>query len=278
MVVEVYNCTSQSKDCVVSVDDKQTLILKHACASSGNGVLSMTIRGECVPICVFNDNVRQHSFSLTFCQEDSPVLFHCPDGSVSLLFESSAGTARAPKLSRSLSATIVTPNKKAKSEKDSQNSNTVPDKVSPSISALNKSPSTPRNQKSAKEATTKTVSDNNTKSVEKKEKVLVSTPWQVKPLMNEGVLVVSPKTLINKGVTITDYVVGTGPLPSLGRFVKVIYQGFLQDGTVFDSNFDRENPLIFRKGTGEVVRGLDIGMEGMRIGGSREIIIPSVLG
>lgn len=103
--------------------------------------------------------------------------------------------------------------------------------------------------------------------------------WRIKPQNEEGLLVPEVKTLIKpSGVTVTDFVVGLGPEPKLGSKVKIVYEGMYPDGKVFDSRLTRGKPLVFRKGTRQVIPGLDLGLEGMRIGGSREICIPSALG
>lgn len=103
--------------------------------------------------------------------------------------------------------------------------------------------------------------------------------WKIKPQNDEGVLVVEPKTLKKaSGVAVTDYIVGKGAVPKLGAKIKITYEGSYPDGTVFDSRITRSKPFSFRLGTAQVIRGLDLGMEGMRIGGSREILIPPELG
>ncbi len=75
----------------------------------------------------------------------------------------------------------------------------------------------------------------------------------------------------------TDLVVGTGTAASNGNNVTVAYTGWLHDasrpdakGTQFDSN----TAFTFRLGTGAVIRGWDVGVAGMRIGGQRRLIIP----
>jgi FKBP-type peptidyl-prolyl cis-trans isomerase len=73
-------------------------------------------------------------------------------------------------------------------------------------------------------------------------------------------------------------VIGNGAIPSAGATVKITYTGLLPDGTVFDSRMKRLSPFVFRKGVNQVVKGLDLGMEGMKVGGSREISIPPELG
>lgn len=71
---------------------------------------------------------------------------------------------------------------------------------------------------------------------------------------------------------------GNGPTPSRGKVVKILYEGRLKDGTKFDENQNRRRPLAFRLGLREVVAGMDKGVEGMRVGGVREIKIPPQMG
>lgn len=81
------------------------------------------------------------------------------------------------------------------------------------------------------------------------------------------------------GLSVVDTVVGLGPAPTLGRTVKVLYEGFLaKDGTLFDSKQNKRAPLCFRLGLREVVPGFDKGLQGMRVGGSREVRIPAAMG
>ncbi len=102
--------------------------------------------------------------------------------------------------------------------------------------------------------------------------------WKVKPEGDEGVVVPSPSQVNKQGVLCTDYIVGKGKVPRLGTTVTVTYEGMFSNGKTFDKNLKRSKPLSFRKGAGQVVRGMDIGIENMRVGGSREIVIPSHLG
>jgi len=78
-------------------------------------------------------------------------------------------------------------------------------------------------------------------------------------------------------VQITDTQVGTGDVAELGMRVKVHYTGWLLDGTQFDTSRDSGSPFQFSIGAHEVIRGWDIGVQGMRVGGKRELIIPSEL-
>jgi FK506-binding nuclear protein len=103
--------------------------------------------------------------------------------------------------------------------------------------------------------------------------------WKVKPQNSEGLPVPTPKQkTLKTGVLVTDYVVGNGAEPKLGSLVKITYEGMFPNGKVFDKNGSRKKPLKFRVGSGQVIRGLDLGMDKMRVGGSREIVIPPALG
>jgi FKBP-type peptidyl-prolyl cis-trans isomerase len=81
------------------------------------------------------------------------------------------------------------------------------------------------------------------------------------------------------GVVVQDVILGQGTVVQTGRKVGICYEGRLkEDGTVFDRNRNKKAPLSFRPGTGQVVAGLERGIEGMRVGGEREITIPPELG
>lgn len=80
------------------------------------------------------------------------------------------------------------------------------------------------------------------------------------------------------GVLVKDLIIGMGPTVQLGRQVSILYEGAFPTGKVFDKNKNRNKPLTFRLGTGEVIRGLEKGLEGMKVGGEREITIPPELG
>jgi FK506-binding nuclear protein len=104
-------------------------------------------------------------------------------------------------------------------------------------------------------------------------------PWNVKPQNGEGVLVDKPKALgRSSGILLTEYVVGKGPVVRPGATVHITYEGMFPDGKVFDANLKRTKPFKFRQGTGQVIRGLDLALDGMRVGGSREVVIPPELG
>lgn len=67
---------------------------------------------------------------------------------------------------------------------------------------------------------------------------------------------------------------GTGATAMRHSKVSVHYTGWLSNGTKFDSSVDRGKPFEFTLGAGKVIRGWDQGVEGMKVGGKRELIIP----
>jgi FKBP-type peptidyl-prolyl cis-trans isomerase FkpA len=76
---------------------------------------------------------------------------------------------------------------------------------------------------------------------------------------------------------ITDEVLGTGAEAVAGKKLTVNYTGRLLTGAQFDSTAGR-GPFSFTLGEGEVIKGWDEGMTGMRVGGTRQLVIPSYLG
>lgn len=80
------------------------------------------------------------------------------------------------------------------------------------------------------------------------------------------------------GLKYWDITVGTGPEAVRGRTVRVHYTGWLANGKKFDSSVDRGRPFEFRLGEGEVIRGWDEGVAGMKVGGKRQLNIKPSLG
>lgn len=76
------------------------------------------------------------------------------------------------------------------------------------------------------------------------------------------------------GLEVENIVMGTGEKAKVGDLVTVNYTGWLEDGTKFDSSLDRGQPFEFTLGQGRVIKGWDAGVKGMRVGGTRKLIIP----
>ena len=91
-----------------------------------------------------------------------------------------------------------------------------------------------------------------------------------------------PATTTPSGLIINDTVVGTGKVAVAGEEVSVHYTGWLfyggERGKKFDSSKDRGQPFQFALGGGQVIKGWDEGVQGMKIGGSRTLTIPPELG
>jgi peptidylprolyl isomerase len=90
--------------------------------------------------------------------------------------------------------------------------------------------------------------------------------------------VTGPPTTTASGLQYWDVVPGTGATAMPGNVVKVHYSGFLTTGAKFDSSRDRGEPFTFPLGAGQVIRGWDEGVAGMKVGGQRQLRIPPELG
>ena len=82
----------------------------------------------------------------------------------------------------------------------------------------------------------------------------------------------------SSGLRFRDIVVGRGALATPGSWAHVHYVGQLLDGTIFDANGPNDAPLRFQIGARRVIAGWDEGVNGMRVGGKRQLLIPSQLG
>ena len=84
------------------------------------------------------------------------------------------------------------------------------------------------------------------------------------------------------GLQFEDTTVGTGAAAQSGQHVKVHYTGWLYSngvkGAKFDSSKDRHDPFDFSLGAGMVIKGWDEGIQGMKVGGRRQLHIPAKLG
>lgn len=91
---------------------------------------------------------------------------------------------------------------------------------------------------------------------------------------------ISPSPLVNdiKELKIEDIKEGTGPAVKSGDTIKIHYLGTLTNGQKFDSSYDRNQPFETQIGVGNVIKGWDIGVAGMKVGGKRRLTIPPDMG
>ena len=84
------------------------------------------------------------------------------------------------------------------------------------------------------------------------------------------------------GLQFEDTLPGTGAEATAGQTVRVHYTGWLYEngskGAKFDSSKDRGDPFEFTLGAGMVIKGWDEGVDGMRVGGARTLVIPPEMG
>ncbi len=83
---------------------------------------------------------------------------------------------------------------------------------------------------------------------------------------------------MSEELKIEDIAVGEGAEAAAGNRVTVHYSGWLENGRKFDSSVDRGDPFVFPLGEGRVIKGWDLGVAGMKVGGKRRLTIPSNLG
>jgi peptidylprolyl isomerase len=84
--------------------------------------------------------------------------------------------------------------------------------------------------------------------------------------------------MLPDGLRYTDDRLGSGAVAQVGKTLVVHYTGWLLDGTLFDTTKTRNQPFSFTLGRGEVLKGWDEGVVGMKVGGTRTLIIPGDLG
>lgn len=97
----------------------------------------------------------------------------------------------------------------------------------------------------------------------------------------EPIEIVTKETTETETITteigIADLEVETGPAAENGDILSVHYIGTFEDGTVFDSSYDRGTPFDFQLGARQVILGWDLGLLGMKVGGKRRLEIPPEL-
>lgn len=87
-----------------------------------------------------------------------------------------------------------------------------------------------------------------------------------------------PMQTLEGGLKIQDITIGEGEEVKSGDTISIHYKGALENGTKFDSSYDRGEPFETQIGVGQVIKGWDLGVVGMKVGGKRKMIIPPSLG
>jgi FKBP-type peptidyl-prolyl cis-trans isomerase len=97
--------------------------------------------------------------------------------------------------------------------------------------------------------------------------------------VDQGTAAQQTQSQAMQNLKIVDTTVGTGTAAAAGDVLSVLYTGKLDDGTVFDaSSLHGNQPFSFTLGVGNVIEGWDLGLVGMKVGGTRELTIPPELG
>ncbi len=92
-----------------------------------------------------------------------------------------------------------------------------------------------------------------------------------------GAMKTEKAVITSTGLSIVDLAIGDGAEATAGQKVTVNYKGTLENGKEFDSSYGRA-PFTFPLGQGQVIKGWDEGVAGMKVGGKRKLTIPSELG
>lgn len=106
---------------------------------------------------------------------------------------------------------------------------------------------------------------------------LAVTPGEVErtAFAEELDVVLLAMTRLSTGIYYRDIEEGTGVPASPGREVYMTYIAYLANGTEVDRTAPGARPLVFKVGDGVVIRGWDLGVRGMRTGGTRQLVVPS---
>ncbi len=104
--------------------------------------------------------------------------------------------------------------------------------------------------------------------------IIPSVVVEVKPTDKPSTTSATKNTKMTD-LKIEDIKVGTGAEVKSGDTVAIHYTGTLTDGTKFDSSVDRGQPFVTQIGVGRVIKGWDLGVVGMKVGGKRKLYIPS---
>lgn len=103
--------------------------------------------------------------------------------------------------------------------------------------------------------------------------VPTATDTTTRPASTSTQEIMTNNSYVLPGIQVTDTVVGTGEEAVAGKVVVVNYTGKFPDGQVFDSSIPRGEPFEFMLGAGQVIKGWDEGVAGMKVGGKRTLVI-----
>lgn len=106
----------------------------------------------------------------------------------------------------------------------------------------------------------------------------LSQPPTIQNNQDTKLSITKTPTNIMEKLKIEDIKIGTGSEVKSGDTVSIHYSGTLENGTKFDSSYDRGTPFETRIGVGQVIKGWDEGVVGMKVGGKRKLTIPPELG
>lgn len=108
---------------------------------------------------------------------------------------------------------------------------------------------------------------------------LSALPGITKARQVEPAPVPAPQEVVTaSGLRYRDLQVGEGAEAAKGKTVEILYTGWLEDRTKFDSSLDPAHPFTFRIGIDDVIQGWHQGIAGMRVGGRRRLVVPPELG
>lgn len=113
--------------------------------------------------------------------------------------------------------------------------------------------------------------------IQVKKKIDLDTP-NVNPIPSPATDNATDSAKNYPGFKVEDLKIGTGSAVKSGDKIKINYIGTLVDGKKFDSSYDRGQPFETQIGVGQVIKGWDLGVLGMKVGGKRKLTIPPELG
>ena len=108
---------------------------------------------------------------------------------------------------------------------------------------------------------------------------LSALPGVAKVRQTEPAPAPTPQEVVTpSGLRYQDLQVGEGTEAAKGKIVEILYTGWLEDRTKFDSSLDPAHPFTFRIGIDDVIQGWHQGVAGMKVGGRRRLVVPPELG